>query len=115
GLPNGRMEEMRTWPDILINRCARNGFRKVRSMPLARSAMRSVERFSSPTMQAQPCLTMLLVLFLNLSANAQEPSATCKSPIEYGNRNQVDPTRSTVRGLSGRVISEVGDPAKEMG
>ena len=58
-------------------------------------------------------LTIIFVLASALPFNAQSPA--CKSPIEYGNRNQVDPKRSTVRRLSGRPISEVGDPAKEIG
>jgi hypothetical protein len=58
-------------------------------------------------------LTIIFVLVPGLLVSAQTPK--CKSPIEYGNRNQVNPTRSTVRGLSGRVISEVGDPAREIG
>ena len=58
-------------------------------------------------------LTIIFVLVSGWLVNAQTPQ--CKPPIEYGNRNQVDPTRSTIRGLSGRVISEVGRPAKEIG
>ena len=58
-------------------------------------------------------LTIIFVLFSGLLVSAQTPK--CKSPIEYGNRNQVDPIRSTIGGLSGRVISEVGRPAKEIG
>lgn len=58
-------------------------------------------------------LTIITILFLASLVNAQAPK--CQSPIEYGNRNQVDPKRSSVRRLSGRAISEVGDPAKEMG
>jgi len=80
-----------------------------------RPLMRGVMRFSFTTMKVQLVLTILFVMILHCFAHTQERSATCKSPPEYGNRNQVDPKRSTVRGLSGRIISEVGDPAKEMG
>jgi hypothetical protein len=58
-------------------------------------------------------IVTLLFLALPVLAHAQQPN--CKSPIEYGNRNQVDPKRSNVRRLSGRVIMEVGQPAKELG
>ena len=57
--------------------------------------------------------TTIFVLVSALLVNAQVPK--CKSPIEYGNRNQVDPTRSTVGRLSGHAISEAGDPAKQIG
>ena len=58
-------------------------------------------------------LTIFTILFLASLGYAQAPK--CESPIEYGNRNQVDPKRSTVRSLSGRAISEVDDRAKEIG
>ena len=57
-------------------------------------------------LKGNPTIRLLLV-------NAQTPK--CKSPIEYGNRNQVDPKHSTVRRILGHDISEVGDPAKEIG
>src|SRR5436190_2950150 len=68
--------------------------------------------FSLPTMNRAIIVTLL---FLALPALVHAQQLTCKSPIEYGNRNQVDPKRSNVRRLSGRVIMEVGDPAKELG
>lgn len=58
-------------------------------------------------------VTIIIVLVSGLLANAQTPE--CKSPIEYGNRNQVDPKDSTVRRIFGSVISEIGDPAKRIG
>jgi hypothetical protein len=67
---------------------------------------------SLPTMKC-PIILAIFVLVVPFAAQAQE--MTCKSRIEYGNRNQVDPKRSNVRRLSGRVISEVGDPAREIG
>jgi hypothetical protein len=57
--------------------------------------------------------TTIFLLVAALLVNAQ--TLKCKSPIEYGNRNQVEPKRSTVRRLSGHAISEVGEPAKEIG
>src|SRR4030095_10275206 len=59
-------------------------------------------------------LSLVFVLGFPLVAGAQLPP-TCTSAIEYGNRNQVDPKRANVRGLSVRVIMEVGSTAKEMG
>ena len=66
-------------------------------------------------MKSQIILTTLLLFFSGSLIYSQEQTAACKSPIEYGNRNQVDPERSSVRGISGRVIAEVGRPAKEIG
>ena len=65
-------------------------------------------------MKARTILTILLVACSGSLSYAQQ-SPSCKSPIEYGNRNQVDPKPSSVRGISGRVIAEVGRPAKEVG
>lgn len=66
-------------------------------------------------MKFQTILTILLFSFFGAFTYARQQSPTCKSPIEYGNRNQVDPKRSSVRGVSGRVTAEVGRPAKEVG
>jgi hypothetical protein len=66
-------------------------------------------------MKAQTILTILLIFFSSTLTYAQKQTPTCESPIEYDNRNQVDPKRSSVRGISGRVIAEVGRPAKEIG
>lgn len=56
----------------------------------------------------------IVVLFVSaLLASAQ--GFECKSPIEYDNRNQADPKPSTVTRISGRAISEVGHPAREIG
>ena len=68
--------------------------------------------FSLPTIN-RAIIWALLLLALPVFAHSQQP--TCKSPIEYGNRNQIDPKRSNVRRLSGRVIAEAGRPAKEVG
>ena len=58
---------------------------------------------------------VLLVLASSASlTRAQQQPLSCKSPIEYGNRNQIEPKRSSVRRLAGRVIMEVGNPAKEL-
>jgi hypothetical protein len=46
---------------------------------------------------------------------AQKPDPICKTPFEYENRNQVDPKRSSLSSIAGRVITEVGDPAREVG
>lgn len=49
-------------------------------------------------------------------SHAQEPTVSCPTTIEYGNRNQIDPKPLTIKGiLLGRVIVEVGDPAKVIG
>jgi hypothetical protein len=66
-------------------------------------------------MKSRITFASIIVAFSVLLANAQQPSLSCNSPIEYGNRNQVDPKRSSIRGISGRVIMEVGNPAKELG
>jgi len=66
-------------------------------------------------MKSQLGLVHVFVLVFPLVAGAQQPPRTCTPPIEYGNRNQVDPKHANVRRLSGRVIMEVGNPAKEMG
>ncbi len=66
-------------------------------------------------MKFQTILTILLVFFSGSLTCAQQQTLTCKSPIEYGNRNQFDPKRSSVKDVSGRVIAEVGSPAKEIG
>jgi hypothetical protein len=68
--------------------------------------------FSLPAMNRAIILASFVFVFPSL-AYGQQP--TCKSPIEYGNRNQVNPKRSNVRLLAGRVIMEVGAPAKELG
>src|SRR5438270_12104970 len=65
-------------------------------------------------MKARIVLTILLFAFSGLLADARRQSAVCKSPVEYGNRNKVEPKRSTVKGVSGRVITEAGNPAKEL-
>jgi hypothetical protein len=66
-------------------------------------------------MKSRVILAMLLVFFSGLLTRAQQQFSSCKSPIEYGNRNQVEPERSSVRNISGQVIAEVGHPAKEIG
>jgi hypothetical protein len=65
-------------------------------------------------MKAQVPVVLFLVLFYATLTHAQRP-VRCNLPVEYGNRNQVDPPRSTVRSLVGRVVAETGDPAKEIG
>ena len=57
----------------------------------------------------------ILIASSALLAQAQQPVASCKMPVEYENRNQVDPKRSSVSSIAGRVITEVGDPAREVG
>ena len=56
---------------------------------------------------------IVVLVWSGLLVNAQTPK--CKSPIEYDNRNQVDPKHSTVRRILGHAISEAGDPAKGIG
>jgi hypothetical protein len=48
-------------------------------------------------------------------ANVQAQTPSCKPSIAYENRNQVEPKRSSVRRISGRVVAESGRPAKEVG
>lgn len=66
-------------------------------------------------MKAKPAYAVSIIAVAALLSNAQEQVPTCKPPIEYGNRNQNEPKRSSVRTISGRVIAEVGSPAKEVG
>jgi hypothetical protein len=87
----------------------------VRCAALIRALDASLLRGKIKPMKAQAILTTLLILFCNSFTYAQKQIPTCESPIEYGNRNQVDPERSSVRDISGRVIAEVGSPAKEIG
>jgi hypothetical protein len=56
----------------------------------------------------------LIVLFASFSLG-QRPAVSCQHAVEYGNRNQVDPSRSTLNLIAGRVIAEVGEPAKKVG
>ncbi len=64
-------------------------------------------------MQSRITLTLIILISSASLALAQQP-LSCKSPIEYGSRNQVDPKPSSVRGVAGRVIMEVGNPTKEL-
>ena len=66
-------------------------------------------------MKAQVILTFLLVALSSSLSLAQQESPRCKSPIEYGNQNQVDPKHSSVAGISGRVVAESGTPPKQFG
>jgi len=82
---------------------------------LIRALGASLLRGKIKPIKTQTILTILLIFFSGTPTYAQQQTTTCKSPIEYGNRNQVDPKRSSVRDVSGRVIAEVGRPAKEIG
>ena len=66
-------------------------------------------------MEALTILIVLPAFFCGSLTYAQQHTSTCQSPIEYGNRNQIDPKRSSVKTVSSRVIAEVGHPAKEIG
>ena len=57
----------------------------------------------------KPFLTSVVVAFIGLSASAQEKVEPRQMQIKYENKNQVDPKPLSVRVLSGRVISEVGE------
>ncbi len=57
----------------------------------------------------------LLSALLVTSAVAQEPSNRCRPQMSYENHNQVDPHRLSLRELFGRVVTEVGEPAQEIG
>jgi len=58
---------------------------------------------------------ILAFALLMMGASAQEPARSCGPQIPYENHNQVDPRPLTFRELKGRVLSEVGEPAKEIG
>ena len=60
-------------------------------------------------------LTAVSLALLGSIVHVQAQTPNCKSPIEYGNRNQVDPKRSSVRKIFGRVVAEAGRPAKKAG
>jgi hypothetical protein len=60
-------------------------------------------------------LTSLLVVLSASLSYAQQQSLSCPLQIEYGNKNQIDPKRLSIRGVVGSVIAEVGRPAKEIG
>ena len=66
-------------------------------------------------MKVRIALTILLITLSASLTYAQQRPLSCPSQIAYGDQNQVDPQRSSVRGISGRVIAEVGRPAKEVG
>lgn len=56
---------------------------------------------------------LLILLFCSI-AHAQDASSGCKSPVEYGNHNQVDPRPQAVRVVSGRVFLQVGNLGGEL-
>jgi hypothetical protein len=62
---------------------------------------------------------LLRILFFSLltasMAFAQTPPPTCASAGEYADCNQVDPPFLAIRVITGRVLVEVNDPAKEVG
>lgn len=55
-----------------------------------------------------------LVSLLGSFSLGQGP-VRCPKSLEYVNRNQVDPGRSTLRVIAGRVVAEVGQPARRVG
>ncbi len=65
-------------------------------------------------MKAKILFTIILIAFSLSASYAQEQGESCPSPIEYGNHNQIEPNRSSVRKVSGRVIHELSNPAKEI-
>lgn len=59
----------------------------------------------------------LAIFLLWLPVLAQQTKEPCKCQVTYENKNQVDPKPLSVRAVSGRTISEVGDvgTAQEIG
>ena len=66
-------------------------------------------------MKSSVVISVFLVVVLGSICRAQQQAVTCPVIIEYGNRNQVETKRSTLNALKGRVMAEVGNPAKEFG
>ena len=66
-------------------------------------------------MKLQVFFFVFILVALSSICLAQQQAVSCPTTIEYANRNQVDPSRSTLSVLKGRVIDEVGNPAKEIG
>ena len=59
----------------------------------------------------------LAMLLLGTPMLAQQTKEPCKCQVAYENKNQVDPKPLSVRVVSGRTISEIGDigAAQEIG
>lgn len=71
---------------------------------------KAIEPMRTPT-----ALVMLASILSGLLVYAQGQPPICTSQMEYGHKNQIDPEPLFVRSISGRVITEVGRPAKELG
>ncbi len=58
-----------------------------------------------------PKRLILIIAFVGLApiwASAQQSASSCPKPLEYENRNQIDPPTLSVRAVSGRVINQDG-------
>lgn len=65
----------------------------------------------SPSSSARISRLSYVVMFAALcsySVIAQDADSDCSKPVEYVNRNQVDPTRISLRGIEGRAIDSDG-------
>jgi hypothetical protein len=61
-------------------------------------------------------LFALVAILLNgIQPYMQQLSEPCKQGVVYENHNQSDPNPLSVRSLTGRVIAEAGDEAREIG
>jgi hypothetical protein len=58
---------------------------------------------------------LAVVLLLGIQPYAQRSTDPCKQAVVYENHNQSDPKPLNVRSLTGRVIAEAGDEAREIG
>lgn len=54
-------------------------------------------------------ISIIIAIVCGVIAPAQQTEMMCKLPIQYENRNQVDPQAINVHALSGRVFAEVGE------
>jgi hypothetical protein len=67
------------------------------------------------TIIVQVLLMLAAITLLPTDLLAQEMREPCKPPMEYENRNQADYGPLSVPVVSGRVLAEVGDPARDIG
>jgi hypothetical protein len=64
-------------------------------------------------MQKEMILTLAsltLIALASISVSAQQMPEPCRHPVEYANKNQVNPSPLSISLISGQVIAEVGLP-----